>query len=690
MDSEKNVLVKQRTKEIADKYIEIGQVPLNSEVTAALAHEYVLKEVSATLTYQKRLHSHVNKLETENVQLEKTIEERKMVPPVPIATVKPQAVAKISRKVREHRSRSQEWPDVPDVGKIEEQNPEILAQKILETGRQIEAGKLNNIKSHSHLNGYNKDPNKLNDFKITKQSSAVPAVRTQIRHSSNVNKQPAIRMQKPLNVIEKVQESPKVINFEDRLKSIITSVLNEDQEQRKAAQAGTHGFALNPHTQQQSSKISNSTAYGQQSNYGSIHHHSSQHSPTDVKPVIQELKHSMSDRYTESVRNSETFNRLMENRSTDHRGEVIRHGDRLVDLYRVHGESLNQRELSPNGRTVIQPDYTQVSPAKLALRRHLSQEKLSQHHPSTIVATRTIGDLVNGEIERTLEISNQSIINAAVNMSSKFTTPSNMMNSNIPPRPERVNVRVDTNHEPLRQAYSPISRPNSTDGGDSLSSNTHSSKSPQTVISSNVSSKDSYSAASPHSRPTSSSEHYVAPCTVVLYQSKGSYSSHQNNPQYVPLPRAEIKPFHGSYFNETKPTITETAAAPLEGLAASLQARILASDYWKVKEEDHSQYPNSEESVQSVQSQPTSVIKTEICEKSPSLCQFNENSGQKRMSPVIQKSHQSSKKPHLELPLSESFPLSMPSPEPHSNTSTPLVDEIPERERSLRPDEGTS
>lgn len=41
-----------------------------------------------------------------------------------------------------HRSRNQEWPAVPDVGKIEEKNPELLAMKILETGRQIEAGRI--------------------------------------------------------------------------------------------------------------------------------------------------------------------------------------------------------------------------------------------------------------------------------------------------------------------------------------------------------------------------------------------------------------------------------------------------------------------------------------------------------------------------------------------------------------------
>lgn len=48
-------------------------------------------------------------------------------------------------------------------------------------------------------------------------------------------RQSPVKMQKPLNVVGKVQESPKVINFEDRLKSIITSVLNEDQEHRKAS-----------------------------------------------------------------------------------------------------------------------------------------------------------------------------------------------------------------------------------------------------------------------------------------------------------------------------------------------------------------------------------------------------------------------------------------------------------------------
>lgn len=124
---------------------------------------------------------------------------------------------------------------------------------------------------------------------------------------------------------------------------------------------------------------------------------------------------------------------------------------------------------------------SKVSPAKMALRRHLSQERLtpqqssehssssseSKHNPHQhqsrlgmhaanssgngngnggILGTRTIGDLVSGEIERTLEISNQTIINAAVNM-------------NMGGRPEN--------------SYSPINRPSSVEAESNLSTLAH-------------------------------------------------------------------------------------------------------------------------------------------------------------------------------------------------------------------------
>lgn len=71
------------------------------------------------------------------------------------------------------------------------------------------------------------------------------------------------------------------------------------------------------------------------------------------------------------------------------------------------------RSISHKTLTPLQGN--QDSPGKLALRRHLSQDKIVPKAKKP--RPRTIGDLVNVEIERTLDISNQNIINAAVEMS---------------------------------------------------------------------------------------------------------------------------------------------------------------------------------------------------------------------------------------------------------------------------------
>lgn len=76
---------------------------------------------------------------------------------------------------------------------------------------------------------------------------------------------------------------------------------------------------------------------------------------------------------------------------------------------------------------------------------------------SGLLGTRTIGDLVSGEIERTLEISNHSLINSAVDMSVMI-------------RPETV--------------YSPISRPASAEGDTGLATLAHvASYAPSTAVS---------------------------------------------------------------------------------------------------------------------------------------------------------------------------------------------------------------
>lgn len=139
------------------------------------------------------------------------------------------------RKSREGRSRSQEWPDVPDIGKIHENNPEILAQKILETGRQIEAGRIpnnrSNVNNNSNINNNNSNNNNSNSNNTRTRlpqaslsfssASSISSSQTQINHKDTNNR---------------VQEPPRVANFEDRLKSIITSVLNEDQQNRSKQQ----------------------------------------------------------------------------------------------------------------------------------------------------------------------------------------------------------------------------------------------------------------------------------------------------------------------------------------------------------------------------------------------------------------------------------------------------------------------
>ncbi|XP_060807774.1 histone-lysine N-methyltransferase, H3 lysine-79 specific isoform X2 [Amyelois transitella] len=385
IEAEQAMLVKQRTFEITEKYRQLGHIPPDVEITQAIAHDCILKEISATLAHRKRLHTQVGLLQNEIIQMERASEQQKAIPPsVPVATVKPHTVNNKPRKSREHRSRSQEWPDVPDVGKIEEQNPELLAQKILETGRQIEAGKI--AKPNVIVNGYARENERHPDHREHRGRAVAPVPRAQpppARAAALPHKHSPVKPQKALSVVNKVQESPKVINFEDRLKSIITSVLNEDQEQRKAARTPT--AAPHPYSNgyvraagagagggERGAPVPAGGGYGPRAP-----------APQYARAAARDVRR---DRYPYERR------------------DAPRHA---APHHHMHA----REHVHPS-----QPDYTQVSPAKLALRRHLSAERLA-------APARTIGDLVNGEIERTLEISNQSIINACVNMSARYQEP---------------------------------------------------------------------------------------------------------------------------------------------------------------------------------------------------------------------------------------------------------------------------
>ncbi|KAL1463487.1 hypothetical protein WDU94_015235, partial [Cyamophila willieti] len=314
LEETKNKLVMERVQELK----------LMPQKTEKLTKDVVIKEITATLTHQKKLKNTVNKLQSETSSLEES--QKQMIAN---SNNNKYAHSKVSRKSREHRSRSQEWPDVPDVGKIDEKNPEVLAQKILETGRQLEARKLHETALPSGRNSH--IPNAASKVPLPKMS---PKLKPEPCFTSN-----------------RVQEPPRVDYFEDRLKLIITNVLNEDKDSRNK-----------------------------------------QSKPTPPPPHLNHV-----------------------------------------------------------------PDYTQVSPAKLALRRHLSNEKppgLMSSSGFGPMGARTIGDLVNTEIERSLEISNQSLINAAVDSAVTMCTPTSLINSILPPRPDRISP----SQCPRPNVYSPIGR----------------------------------------------------------------------------------------------------------------------------------------------------------------------------------------------------------------------------------------
>lgn len=507
IEQEQKNLVVTHIQQIAEKYVKSGE---NIDLTPQTSHELVLKEIANTLSFRKKLQAQVAGLESELTMIEKVAEEKKNIVQTPPVVNQPPIVnnpvpshtssttssrsssssSKSQRKNREHRSRSQEWPDVPDVGKIEENNPEILAQKILETGRQIEAGKLLNQKNkeksmHAPDNALMPAPATI--MKVQSKPSS--------QSTSSVNKTSTPAASSGSSKI--LHESPKVVNFEDRLKSIITSVLNEDQEQRKHHDVRRSSVSQQPHQAPQSNSLPNNlpivaTAHLNASttispvapNHGTNpsnpasyipnykHQSSNKISPTTSKQkplhypqhqnypaVIYPISHHppsngpTSDQHHTSIRDLHHEEMLKQEFLKQDTDDIYPRTNSAESGYSRYSQ---QQPPTRPGSSSSQPDYTQVSPAKMALRRHLSQEKLSQQSGGpSLSSAKTIGDLVNGEIERTLEISNQSIINAAVNMSAMLSTPSqppppppssassqSVINWNAQ-RPERVNCRLN-------------------------------------------------------------------------------------------------------------------------------------------------------------------------------------------------------------------------------------------------------
>lgn len=234
-------------------------------------------------------------------------------------------------------------------------------------------------------------------------------------------------------------------------------------------------------------------------------------------------------------------------------------------------------------------DYTQVSPAKMALRRHLSQEKLSTAPPS---APKTIGDLVNGEIERTLEISHQSIINAAVNMSTNHQPPLEVYNIQ---RPERVNVRGPEDYsQQLGGAF------RGHEMGSRMTGSAHQEQQHSKKNSSSSGGGGGASSGSKNSTNLFMNSYTQNSLNSFRYSGGSNERKDVNMSTAGGLPRAEMKPYLEQYFLDDKfgsggggrnrgggrareDQDAHRMSGPLEGLAASLQARVRAT--LNIKEE---------------------------------------------------------------------------------------------------------
>lgn len=164
-----------------------------------------------------------------------------------------------------------------------------------------------------------------------------------------------------------------------------------------------------------------------------------------------------------------------------------------------------------------------------------------------------------------------------------------------------------------------------------------------------------------------------SPRITPLYpQSRASsVNSNYSNDLYTPLPRADIKPYHESYFSDVKPPPPLDSEHKnnfiAEGLAASLQARVLAPP---IKEEveiydKRQSYPLNIPQ----QQHPTKPVKAETSELP-----------YKRESPIIHGPIRTNVKRATEAIRGNFNEI---TPDPHSNISTPVADDV--REQSRQP-----
>ncbi len=205
-----------------------------------LVRRYIMHEFSVVLNHRRELESPVAEFEPQLTSLEESItlgrkahearilqQQQQQAKVTPIPSPRPKKPLK--------RTRSVDWPEIPDVGKIHEENPEVLAKNILETGRQIEANKVSH-KMSGVPNGVISSGGSEKSWKgklSHSQNHSQSQHQGQNHNQSQAHCQPQPQNQLPKAPLSFVSSSsnstPKVSFYEDGVKSIITNLFNEDR-----------------------------------------------------------------------------------------------------------------------------------------------------------------------------------------------------------------------------------------------------------------------------------------------------------------------------------------------------------------------------------------------------------------------------------------------------------------------------
>lgn len=231
LDSKVNECVEERTKEFVQQAQACGFLTdpnITEEETNRIFTRCLLHEVSNTLTHRKQLEARIAEYEPQIRALEydlshfhhKEIQKQQqrsfnnnlvhVSAAKPLTTSMSPKSAALHKKERTiHRSRSTEWPEIPEVDLIVEKNPEVLAQKILEAGKKIEQNAPTVVASNRNVSN-------------SKQPGSNETANKKLNLPCNNNNNMKIANS------ELAVGTPKVSFFEDHLHNLITTCLQED------------------------------------------------------------------------------------------------------------------------------------------------------------------------------------------------------------------------------------------------------------------------------------------------------------------------------------------------------------------------------------------------------------------------------------------------------------------------------